>query len=536
MGFGGAMASARMQADAVGHLEMLRRITACMALGRDVAEVLSAITDTLVTIAEAALVRIWLAAKSEDCLVCQHRSASRPRQSRISLHLAASAGLYSHIDGASHRVEIGSRKVGEIADSREAIWTNDLMSDPRIVDKRWAHDNQLVSFAGYPLVFRSELVGVLGMFSRRRLDAEHFQSFEVFATQAATAIKTARLFTEVEQLKDRLLVENRYLQDEARVDAELGEIIGVSAAIQRVLQDVRAAGPIDAPVLLTGETGTGKELVARALHALSPRRERPMIRVNCGAIPPTLIESEFFGHERGAFTGAVARRLGRFELADRSTLFLDEIGELPPTAQVALLRALEDGEFERVGAGRPIRVDVRTVAATNRDLAAEIGARRFREDLFYRLNVFPIRIPPLRERLEDIPHLVAHLLERLQRKLAKPLRRLSSESIDRLIAYPWPGNVRELQNVVERACILARGPVVDVPVLLLQPSGAQAPAGSATVTTLEDAERAAIVGALKAAGGRVAGPKGAATLLAVNPSTLRSRMAQLGIRRLSVVS
>ena len=309
------------------------------------------------------------------------------------------------------------------------------------------------------------------------------------------------------------------------------EIVGESPAMRRVLHEVRQVGPAESTVLLTGETGTGKELIAGALHGLSARRERPMIRMNCGAIPADLIESELFGHERGAFTGAHARRIGRFELADQGTLFLDEVGELPPHAQVALLRVLQEQEFERVGGGEPIRVDVRVVAATNRALEPAVAAGRFRPDLFYRLNVFPLRVPPLRERAEDVPLLVAHFLGHFGRKLAKPLRAVSRESMERLRSYSWPGNIRELRNVLERACVLARGPVVEIegPFERAEAAGSVPHAGA--IPTLEEAERAAIRRALEATRGRISGPHGAAGLLAVNASTLRSRMAQLGLQK-----
>ena len=371
----------------------------------------------------------------------------------------------------------------------------------------------------------------LGVFNRQRLTTEQFQSLEVFAAQAATAIKTAQLFSEVERLNARLAVENTYLQEEFRSDRGFGGIIGTSGAIREVLRMVRLAGPTDACVLLSGESGTGKELIASAVHDLSPRHDRAMIRVNCGAIPSTLIESEFFGHERGAFTGAVARRIGRFELADRSTLFLDEVGDLPLEAQVKLLRVLQEREFERVGGSRPIRVDVRPIAATNRDLGAAMASNHFRSDLFYRLNVMPIRVPPLRERREDIPLLVAQFLVHCQRKLAKPLEAVSREDMDRLLAYPWPGNIRELQNVIERACILASGPSVRIGEALPSADGPQASGDATEVPTLERAERDTILRALDATGWRVEGPRGAALLLDINPSTLRSRMKQLGIRK-----
>jgi formate hydrogenlyase transcriptional activator len=514
------------------HLETLRQITVQMTVARDVAEVLDVITRALVTTAGAALARIWLLRTAADCSICRaHEWDRTPATTDAALHLTASGGLYSRMDGALHRIGIGEQKVGEIAASGRPLYTDDLLGDPRILDKDWVRREGLESFAGYPLLFRSELVGVLGVFTRQRLTAQQFQSLEVFAAQAATAIKTAELFSEVERLNARLAVENTYLQEEFRSDRGFEGIIGTSVAIRDVLRMVRLAGPTDACVLLSGESGTGKELIACAVHDLSPRHDRAMIRVNCGAIPSTLVESEFFGHERGAFTGAVARRIGRFELADRSTLFLDEVGDLPLEAQVTLLRVLQEQEFERVGGTRPIQVDVRAIAATNRDLGEEIAGHRFRPDLFYRLNVMPIRVPPLRERREDIPLLVEHFMSQFQRKLAKPLKSVAKDDMDRLLAYPWPGNIRELQNVIERACILARGPDVEITESLSVADGHHAFGVPTEVPTLEKTERDAIQRALEATAWRIEGPKGAAQLLDINPSTLRSRMKQLGIRK-----
>ena len=513
-------------------LAVLRQITAQMTVSRDVGEVLTAITSALVTTAEVVLARIWLYESAARCVTCLRRGAGvEPAPRDFSLHLAASAGLSTRLDGGHHRMEVGTLKIGEIAQTRRALWTDDVASDPRVENKSWVRDERLQSFAGYPLVFRNELVGVLGVFSRLRFTTEAFQLLEVLASQASTAIKTARLFSDADRVTGRLAIENDYLQEEIRTERGFDEIVGESSAIQGVLQEVRQVGPTDSTVLLLGETGTGKERIADALHALSARRQRPMIRLSCGAIPAHLIESELFGHERGAFTGAQTRRIGRFELADKSTLFLDEVGELTSDAQLALLRVLQEQEFERVGGAETIHVDVRVVAATNRDLAQAVASGRFRQDLFYRLNVFPIRVPPLRERQEDVPLLVAHFLRHFAGKLAKPLRAVSDESMERLRRYSWPGNVRELQNVLERACVLARSPVVDIDDIVERMASAGTGRLEQEVVTLHDAERAAIRRALEATRWRIGGPRGAAVRLAVNPSTLRSRMAQLGIQK-----
>jgi len=513
-----------------GDLEVLRRIATQMTVSRDVGEVLLAITHALATCIPVALARIWLHASAASCTTCLRGGPATAPQGPA-LHLAASAGLYTHVDGAHHRIAFGELKVGEVAETRRVLLIADVESDPRVPDKAWVRREGIRSFGGWPLLFRQELLGVLGVFSRQRLSREVFETMEVFAAQAATAIKTAQLFSDVDRLKDRLAHENAYLQQEIRDERGFDEIVGSSAAMRRVLEEVRQVGPTDSTVLLMGETGTGKELIATAIHAVSERRERPLIRVNCGAIPPNLVESELFGHERGSFTGANTRRIGRFELADKSTLFLDEVGELPPEAQPALLRVLEQREFERVGGAALVRTDVRLIAATNRDLVATGAPGSFRQDLFYRLNVFPIRVPPLRERRQAIPALVENILARLRGSFDKPLRELSPRAMNRLMSYSWPGNVRELRNVLERACVLARGPVLEVDGLIEDAQGNRSSSPPREVTTLEDAEREAICRALDATRWRISGARGAAAMLAINASTLRSRMARLGIHR-----
>lgn len=334
---------------------------------------------------------------------------------------------------------------------------------------------------------------------------------------------------EVERLKNRLLEENRYLQEEIKGEHQFHDIISRSAVMAKLLLRVEQVAPTDATVLLLGESGTGKELLARAIHDLSPRKPRPLVKVNCGAIPAGLVESELFGHERGAFTSASERRIGRFELADGGTILLDEVGELPAEVQVKLLRVLQEQEFERVGSSRTTKVDVRVIAATNRDLGDAVKAGAFRSDLYYRLNIFPITLPPLRGRMEDVPLLVQAFLNRLAQKLRKPLERLSDESLAKVKRYAWPGNIRELQNVIERAAILARGPVVEIEDALevRQPMEAD----QSPHATLEEMERAHILRTLDATQGIIEGPKGAAALLAINPSTLRSRMQKLGIKK-----
>ncbi|MFD1702025.1 sigma 54-interacting transcriptional regulator [Methylopila henanensis] len=379
-----------------------------------------------------------------------------------------------------------------------------------------------VEYTSTPIRDRGSLVGAVVVFrdigERRRAEEK---------LRAALA--------EVESLRERLELENAYLQEEIRREGRHRGIIGASAAIETVLRQIDLVAPTDATVLITGESGTGKELIARAIHEASARSERPMIRVNCGAIPRELFESEFFGHARGAFTGALRDRVGRFELADGGTLFLDEVGEIPLEQQAKLLRVLQEGQVERVGEERTRAVDVRVIAATNRDLDAEVRRGAFRRDLYFRLNVFPIHSAPLRERAEDVPALALHALKRQPQAAALSL---SERDMRRLVAYDWPGNVRELENVIERGAILARDGRLRID---LPEAGARAPQTSAAPAAgpdgilTEEARRArdaaSIRAALSAAGGKVSGPGGAAERLGLKPTTLASRMKALGIGR-----
>jgi PAS domain S-box-containing protein len=331
---------------------------------------------------------------------------------------------------------------------------------------------------------------------------------------------------ELGELKNRLEAENIYLQQELQLDQTFGDIVGQSDAIKYVLFKVKQVAPTDSTVLITGETGTGKELVARAIHAMSVRKDQPLIKVNCAALSPTLIESELFGHEKGSFTGATARKLGRFELANGSTIFLDEIGELPTDLQVKLLRVIQEGEFERVGGTKTIEVDVRIVTATNRNLKLAVENGTFREDLWYRLNVFPITVPPLRQRKEDIPLLVESFVNRFAKKFGKTIVSVSPRAMQSLQTHSWPGNVRELANVIERAVIHNKGAVLHG-VERLESTTEE----TATLKTLEETERDYIIRVLENTGWRIEGKYGASRILGLNPSTLRTRMVKLGIQR-----
>ena len=363
------------------------------------------------------------------------------------------------------------------------------------------------------------------------------------------ASRTAELKTalgEVEALKSRLQQENRYLKQELSEASNLGEIIGSAPALQEALRKVAAVAPTDSTVLINGETGTGKELIARVLHAQSQRSDKPMVKLNCSAISAGLVESELFGHVKGAFTGASDKRMGRFEVADGGTLFLDEVSELPLETQAKLLRVLQEQEFEPVGSSRTVKVDVRVIAATNRDLLADVRAGRFRSDLFYRLNVFPIALPALRERAEDISVLAHQFMQRMARKLGKPIERIAPSTLAQLRRYSWPGNIRDLQNTIERAAVLANGSELVVDWELGPPAvGGNGSAGSqvsaapaqpprsagAEAQSLEAIERAHIIAMLRKSRGVVEGPQGAAQLLEMNPSTVRFRMKKLSIAK-----
>jgi transcriptional regulator with GAF, ATPase, and Fis domain len=524
-------------------LEVLRRVTRDMAVTSDLEVLLNSIASALAEHTGSSFVRVFLYQTDDECDVCRaHRDSDAAAAPGVKqLHLHADAGDMQGSFADHHRLSLDTPSPPtKVARERRPFLTNNLVADvrgkvaPDLVE--FYEKAGVVAAGARPLEVRGELMGVIGMISRRPFDPEEFELLGIFADQAAVAIKSAHLFTQLERYKERLEVENEYLQEEIRTERGFEEIVGQSNALRAVLRKVKQVAPVETTVLLTGETGTGKELIARAIHALSPRKERPMIKVNCGAIPQGVVESELFGHERGAFTGALQRRIGRFELADKGTLFMDEVGELPLDTQVKLLRVLQEQEFERLGASRPITVNVRMVAATNRDLDVEVADSRFRADLYYRLNVFPIRVPPLRERPEDIPQLVRHFIAHFQRKLAKPLRGVTPDGMERLKAYRWPGNIRELQNVIERACVLARGPIVDVSAAFSradQPTTDAMPVAHERILTLDEHEQLQIRRALEEAAGKIHGPGGAAALLGINASTLRSRMEKHGLTRTS---
>ena len=397
---------------------------------------------------------------------------------------------------------------------------------------RKASAEGLNSFCDVPLISKNRLLGILAV-ARREENA--FGDDEVafltqVANQVAIGVENALAYREIADLRDRLAQEKLYLEDELRGEMDFEGIVGQSSALRHVLNLVETVAPSDSTVLMLGETGTGKELIARAIHDRSRRKDRTFVKVNCAAIPTGLLESELFGHERGAFTGAISQKIGRLELADRGTLFLDEVGDIPIEIQPKLLRALQEREFERLGSTRTQRVDLRLVAATNRDLEKMIESREFRSDLYYRLNVFPIRIPPLRERPEDIPLLVRYFTQKYGRRMEKHIESIPSAAMKKLSSWHWPGNIRELENFIERSVILTHGSALEVPVAELGGNGKAAP----TAGTREANERNEILRILKDTKGRVAGPQGAAARLGIKRTTLISRMKKLGIDPRSV--
>ena len=419
--------------------------------------------------------------------------------------------------------------------------------EPVVLSGEEIHRHRLLYQAGFqslvhvPMRGRRGIVGVLslGTYRENAFSQDDLPFLSQVANHVAIAIDNALAYDDVSDQKQMLALEKLYLEDEIRSELGFEEIVGGSEALRRVLEKIKTVAPTDSTVLIYGETGTGKELIARALHDLSARKSGPFVKLNCAAIPTGLLESEMFGHEKGAFTGAMMQRIGRFELANRGSMFLDEIGEIPLELQPKLLRVLQEREFERLGSSRTLHTDARLIAATNRDLAALVKEQRFRPDLFYRLNVFPVRVPPLRERQEDIPQLVRHFVQQFSRKQGKTINAIPAETMSTLARYPWPGNIRELQNVIERAVILTSGQTLSVPGEDLRTAGEAPVSAELSVTAspscnmreaLEKSEHAQILAALEKSDWKLAGPDGAAARLGLKRTTLQSRMRKYSIR------
>ena len=510
-------------------------------------ETLKLIVDRLASSTVVALARIWLVRPGAGCESCPMRGECPDRTS--CLHLVASAGTsltdqvadLSRLDGRFRRFPIGVRKVGRIASTGEPLEVSNIEGHPGwLVNPAWADAEGIRGFGGQPLVYRDKVLGVLGVFSRTTICDEDLDWLRTIANHAAASIANASAWEEIECLRRRLELENDYLQEEVNASSSFGDLVGKSAALKKVAEQIELVAPTNSTVLVTGESGTGKELVAREIHRCSARSDRPLIKVNCAAIPRELYDSEFFGHTKGSFTGAVRDRVGRFDLADGGTLFLDEIGEIPLDLQSKLLRVLQEGEFERVGDEATRRVDVRIIAATNRNLKMESEAKRFRADLYYRLSVFPIELPPLSHRKEDIPLLAEHLLGQLARNIGREKPRLTKANVQALQRYDWPGNVREFQHVLERAVITSRSGKLHFDLSTENADIEGVSAGSSargfddeavlTSSELRAFEAENIRRALRQAQGKVSGDGGAAELLGMKPTTLASRIKALGIK------
>lgn len=526
--------------------ESLRDLLLEIAPERSVDRLLRKVVQQLAERPHAVVAQIWLIDKGDLCATCPMRPQCAD-QTRC-LHLVASAES-SRPDDAQEgrsgsqlkRIPLGVSVIGRIATTGEPIISNDPVQMAQgINDATWAARRGIQGFDGQPITFQGEALGALAQFNRIPTPEHTPAWLRIFANHIGAAIANARAFEEIEKLKTQLELENTFLQEEVLEAKSFGDMIGQSPAFQQLLRQVEMVARTDASVLILGESGTGKELVAREIHKRSHRGNRPLIRVNCASIPRELYESEFFGHVKGAFTGAVKDRAGRFEAAHGGTLFLDEVGEIPLELQSKFLRVLQEGQYERVGEERTRTVDVRIIAATNRDLPREVALGRFRQDLYYRLNVFPITVAPLRDRKEDAPLLAAHFMEKAARKLKLPPARLTRAHIAQIQAYDWPGNIRELQNMVERALILAQTGTLSFDFPNAQkttvPAAPIPPADARTAEVLSDVEfrqreRENVLAALNKTAWKIHGPGGTAELLGLKPTTLISRMKKLDLKK-----
>ncbi len=492
--------------------------------------------------------QVWLIEPGDRCAHCPRRPEC-PDQTRC-LHLVAGSGVSlaktpaeaPRFDDPTSRNPLGAGFLGKAAVTGEQVILRDLTQHrAEVAGFDWLEREQIRGCGATPIIYRAEILGAIAGFSRLRLPEEGRPWGRVFADHIGSAIANARAFEEIRRLKAQLEQQNAYLQEEVVEARAFGDLVGQSAALRQIVSQIDLVAPTDASVLILGETGTGKELVAREIHRRSQRKDGPLVRVNCASIPRELFESELFGHVRGAFTGAIKDRSGRFETAEGGTLFLDEIGDVPLEMQSKLLRVLQEKRYERVGDDRTRQADVRIIAATNRDLRKAVAAGRFREDLYYRLHVFPIQVAPLRERRDDIPLLAKHFVEVSAKELRCPQPRLTRAAIIQLQSYDWPGNVRELRNVIERAVILARGGALQfdlpgfAPATTGTPAQAKAPIppGTKFLTEVEmrQRERDNLLAVLEHSGWKIKGPHGAAELLGVKPTTLLSRMQKMELRR-----
>ncbi len=526
--------------------ESLAKLLLEVAQERSAEQLFKKIVQRFAGRAHVSLAALWLLERGDRCISCPLTDRC-PEQSQC-LHLTASAqssglateeGQWDDIKTKYERIPLGMGEIGRVAFTGHAFVSAALDGDfSGIGENGWAARAGIRGLDVQPIIFNGNVLGVVALFSRILPPSQGPTWLRIFADHIATAIVNARAFEENEQLRKQLELENTYLREEVKEARAFGDIIGQSQPLKHLMRQVEKVAGTDAAVLILGESGTGKELVAREIHQLSRRNHRPLIRVNCASIPRELYESEFFGHVKGAFTGALKDRAGRFEAADGGTLFLDEVGEIPHDLQGKLLRVLQEKQYERVGEERTRTINVRIIAATNRDLKSDVETGRFRQDLYYRLNVFPVEVAPLRKRKDDIPLLAAHFLAQASRRLNVPPARLTSANIIQLQAYDWPGNVRELQNTIERALILAQNGALNFDLLTTDDgsTGAVSPVMAErandtvlTETEFRHRERENVAVALKKARWKVHGPGGAAELLGLKPTTLISRMKKLGL-------
>ncbi len=475
----GPSETAQIECKAPTTLDSLKCLVLDIAQQRSLNDLLWLIVRRLADRPNVVLARIWMIRPGDICATCRFQEEC-PDQAQC-LHLVASAGRsggedkteWSDINGYFARFPIGVCKVGRIGKTGEQLVINEMDANLSwIARPDWAKQEGIHGFHGQPIIYQGEILGVLAVFQRELVSDESTMWFRMIADHVAVAIANARAFEEIERLKTQLELENTFLKEEVLEAQNFGEIVGQSPAIANLVEQIELVAPTDATALISGESGTGKELVAREIHRRSQRKDYPLVRVNCASIPKELYESEFFGHAKGAFTGALKDRAGRFQAADGGTLFLDEVGEIPLEMQSKLLRVLQEGEYERVGEEATRKVNVRIIAATNRKLAQEVEAKRFRQDLYYRLNVFPIEVAPLRNRKEDIPLLSATFMAQVRKKLNCTGRDLVQAEVLKLQNYHWPGNVRELQNIIERAVISSRCGSVKFDLPVPQASGA----------------------------------------------------------------
>ncbi|MBF0275847.1 MAG: sigma 54-interacting transcriptional regulator [Nitrospinae bacterium] len=528
----------------------LQKIALSVANERSAENVLNKIVRGMSADKKIALARIWLIKEADKCESC--KAAEECKSKKQCLHLIASSGNsiqsgaknYSSLDGSHSRIPLGVRKVGTIGKTGESIlYTNISYKTDWIKDPYWAQHEQILSFAGQPLIFQGEILGVLAIFSRQTLSSANVSMLRSFADNAAASIANARSFEEITALRQQLEYENNQLKQEVRAIAPYGEIIGKSPALLKVLEQVEMVSPTAASVLIQGESGTGKELIARAIHEKSTRTDGKLVKVNCASIPKELFESELFGHVRGAFTGAIKDRTGKFQLAHKGTLFLDEIAEIPLELQGKLLRALQEGEVTPLGEDKTLKLDVRIIAATNVDLKEKVQKKTFREDLFYRLTVFPIEIPSLRERKSDIPPLAVFFLESAAKKFGMTAPILKEREISRLKRYHWPGNIRELQNIMERALILSGGKNLVIQVNDREDTVTKEEVSVCDETEktvhnydeLRELEKKMLIKTLKKTNGKVSGYGSASQLLGIKSTTLESKLKALNIDKRKVL-